>query len=77
MKRRAHLTRREWQILALVAEGWHNREIAGHLHVSPHTVKSHLDMIYLTLQVKNRAAAAAYYARHGRGWMFAGDLIVR
>jgi DNA-binding NarL/FixJ family response regulator len=75
MKRRERLTRREWQILALVAEGWRNKEIAGHLHISPDTVKTHLTMVYLTLGVKNRAAAAAYFARHGRGWVFVGDLV--
>jgi len=71
------LTKREWQILAGVAGGLKNREIAEQLNVSPHTVASHLERVYYKLNVRNRAAAAAYFARHGRGWMFEGDLVVR
>ncbi len=77
MKLSLPLTRREWQILAGVAGGWKNREIAEQLNVSPHTVHAHLERIYVKLKVPNRAAAAAYFARHGRGWMFEGDLVVR
>src|SRR5205823_5043339 len=41
-KNTAPLTRREQEILALVAGGFHNKEIANRLYVSDNTVKTHL-----------------------------------
>jgi len=55
------LTRREQEILALVAAGFHNKEIANRLCVSDNTVKTHLLSIYRKLGVSGRMAAAIQY----------------
>lgn len=57
--RRAALTTRERDVLALVAKGRSNREIATDLVVSEHTVHRHLANIYTKLGVTSRAAAVA------------------
>lgn len=53
------LSPRELQVLALVAEGMSNREVARALFVAESTVKSHLNTIYRKLDVKNRTQAIA------------------
>jgi ATP/maltotriose-dependent transcriptional regulator MalT len=60
----AGLTRREVEVLALVAEGLSNRQIADRLVVSEHTVHRHLANTYVRLGVSSRAAAVAYAAEH-------------
>lgn len=57
------LTRREAEVLALVAQGRANAEIAGALSVSAGTVKRHLESIYGKLDVHTRTAAAAVALR--------------
>jgi two-component system response regulator DesR len=52
------LSEREQEVLSLIATGSTNKEIAGHLHLSPHTVKEHTSAIYRKLGVRNRAEAA-------------------
>jgi len=52
------LTRREQEILACVAVGMRNGEIASRLHVAESTVKTHLTSAYLKLGVENRTQAA-------------------
>lgn len=52
------LTPREREIVALVAEGKTNAQIAAQLWVAPSTVKKHLDNIYAKLGVSGRTAAA-------------------
>lgn len=52
------LTTRERQILALVARGKTNREIAQSLSIAPTTVRKHLENIYAKLGVRTRTAAA-------------------
>jgi len=58
-----HLTTREREILELVADGRSNGAIAGELHLSPDTVKSHLRNIFEKLGVTNRTAAVAQALR--------------
>ena len=59
------LTRREEEVLGLVAKGAKNREIAASLQISDNTVKYHLRNIMEKLQVRNRAQMAVYAARRG------------
>jgi DNA-binding NarL/FixJ family response regulator len=51
------LSGREQEVLALIASGATNKEIAARLHLSPHTVKEHTSAIYRKLSVRNRAEA--------------------
>lgn len=51
------LSEREQEVLSLIATGSTNKEIATHLHLSPHTVKEHSSAIYRKLGVRNRAEA--------------------
>ena len=55
------LSRRERQVLALVSEGWSNREIAAALAVSEFTAKRHVQNILCKLSVHSRLAASASY----------------
>jgi len=59
------LTRREREILALVAEGHSNGELARMLWVTEQTVKFHLSNIYRKLDVANRTEASRWAHRHG------------
>ena len=61
----AGLTRREAEVLRLVAQGLTDREIAAKLVLSRHTVHRHIHSILTKLDLPSRAAAAAYAARHG------------
>jgi DNA-binding NarL/FixJ family response regulator len=53
------LTDREVEVLRLVAAGKHNRDIAGALHLSEHTVARHMQNILAKLGVSSRAAATS------------------
>jgi DNA-binding CsgD family transcriptional regulator len=57
------LTRREAEILRLVAAGRTNREIAEALVLSVHTVERHLANAYRKISVRNRSDATAYAVR--------------
>jgi DNA-binding NarL/FixJ family response regulator len=59
------LTRRELEVLRLVAQGMSDREIATNLVLSRHTVHRHIHSILTKLDLPSRAAAAAYAAQHG------------
>jgi DNA-binding NarL/FixJ family response regulator len=61
------LTQREHDILALLAEGRSNREIAGALFLSEKTVKAHLAAIFRKLGVTNRTQAAMMAVQMGVG----------
>jgi len=57
------LSRRERDVLRLVAEGLSNEEIAGRLVLSVRTVERHLSNVYVKLRVSGKAARAAAAAR--------------
>lgn len=59
------LTEREREILALIAGGATNREIAQALYLSPHTVKEHTSSLYRKLGARNRADAVQRAQRLG------------
>jgi DNA-binding NarL/FixJ family response regulator len=59
------LTDRECEVLRLVAKGMTNRDIAGTLTISEHTVARHVQNLFAKLQVSSRAAATAYAYEHG------------
>jgi DNA-binding NarL/FixJ family response regulator len=59
------LTRRELEILQLVAEGHSNAAMGRKLWVTEQTVKFHLSNIYRKLGVRNRTAAARWASLHG------------
>ncbi len=58
------LTRRELEVLRLVAEGRTDREIAEFLFVSRYTASNHVSSILAKLELPTRAAAAAYATRN-------------
>jgi DNA-binding NarL/FixJ family response regulator len=60
------LTRREWEILGLLAGGSRNKEIANRLTVSENTVKTHLYTLYRKINVDCRLAATLYYFQHAK-----------
>lgn len=57
------LSARELEILALLAEGFSNKEIASRVFISNATVRTHLMHIYEKLHVRCRTEAAAKYLR--------------
>ncbi|MEU8998069.1 response regulator transcription factor [Streptomyces caniferus] len=59
------LTAREVEVLRLVAEGQSNPEIAGTLHVSTATVKTHINNLFAKAGLRDRAQAIHYAYRHG------------
>jgi len=58
------LSAREWEVLACVARGSTNTQIAEELNVSENTVRFHLKNIYEKLGVTNRTEAAAWHFKH-------------
>jgi DNA-binding NarL/FixJ family response regulator len=65
-----NLTSRETDVLALVAKGASNKEIATNLKISEPTVKAHLRNVLSKLHMKNRSQAAVYASQ--RRW-FSGQ----
>ena len=58
------LTRREVEVLGLIAAGNSNREIGDELFISVRTVERHINNIYRKIDARGRAAAVAYALRH-------------
>jgi two-component system, NarL family, response regulator YdfI len=59
------LTRREREILALLADGFGNKQIAARLEISTNTVKTHLELLFDKLDVSTRTEAVTAAARMG------------
>ncbi len=64
-RRLAALTDREHDVLELIARGRTNAEIAGALHVSEATVKTHVGAIFNKLELRDRPAAIVFAFDHG------------
>jgi DNA-binding NarL/FixJ family response regulator len=63
LEQKISLSPRHRQILALIAQGMRNEEIASELELSPNTIKFHIQALYLRLEVRNRVQAANQYAQ--------------
>ncbi|MFI9582888.1 response regulator [Streptomyces sp. NPDC052236] len=63
--RGSNLTEREREVLALIADGRSNREIARALVLSEKTVKTHVSNILMKLDLSDRTQAALWAVRHG------------
>lgn len=59
------LSERELEVLTVLCEGKSNREIGATLHISPLTVKTHLQSIFQKLSAADRAQAVAIALRSG------------
>jgi DNA-binding NarL/FixJ family response regulator len=60
-----HLTRREGEVLSLLAQGLSNKEIAGVIWLSDRTVERHITSVYRKIGVARRSEATAFALRHG------------
>lgn len=58
------LTKREIEVLELLAEGLFNKEIAYNLNISEKTVKNHVSNIFKKINVSDRTQAAVYAIKH-------------
>ena len=63
LEEKISLSPRHRQILALIAQGMRNEQIANELELSPNTIKFHIQALYLRLEVRNRVQAANQYAQ--------------
>ena len=61
----AVLSAREREVLALVADGLTNKEIAGRLVISENTARNHVSRILDKLDLSSRSQAATFAAQHG------------
>jgi HD-GYP domain-containing protein (c-di-GMP phosphodiesterase class II) len=69
----AGLTAREVEVLALLARGQANKQIARQLGVTPKTVSNHVEHLYTKLGVGSRAAATLFATQHGLVGSFEPD----
>jgi DNA-binding NarL/FixJ family response regulator len=67
MKSLNHLTQQEHVVLAMVAKGWRNTQIAHELFISVRTVENHLYHIFDKLGVSSRTEAALFALQ--AGWL--------
>jgi len=62
-----NLTNREIEVLRLLTEGSSTRDISGALFISPRTATTHINNIFVKLEVSSRSAAVAWAMRAGLG----------
>ena len=55
------LTKREEEVLILIAKGYRNKEIADNLKISIYTVQNHIQDLFRKMGVRNRTEAANKY----------------
>ena len=60
----SYLTKRETEILVLIAKGLLNKEIADKLNITERTVKNHISNIFKKINVYDRTQAAVYAIKH-------------
>ena len=67
LKKRAmsELTKREIDVLKMIASGAFNKEIASTLNISERTVKNHISNIFKKIQVSDRTQAAVFAIKNG------------
>ena len=65
LKLPAHLTEREFRVIALIGEGLSNSQIAKELFVSENTVKTYIRTAYRKMKVPNRTSAMLWALEHG------------
>jgi PAS domain S-box-containing protein len=59
------LTRRQHEVLTLLARGFSTREIADSLSISQYTVRNHIQIIFQKFQVNNRLEAVTFALKNG------------
>jgi DNA-binding NarL/FixJ family response regulator len=59
------LSSREFQVLELLAQGWTNREIGEHLHISIKTVDTHRGHVLKKLRLRNNSDLTRFAVKHG------------
>lgn len=59
------LSSREFQVLELLAQGWTNREIADHLHISIKTIDTHRGHVLKKLRLRNNSDLTRFAVKHG------------
>ncbi len=60
IKNENELTQREYEVIALIADGLNNKDIADRLFISEKTVKNHVSNIFRKINVSDRTQAAIY-----------------
>lgn len=64
-KKISELTRREIDVLKMIASGSFNKEIASTLNISERTVKNHVSNIFKKIEVSDRTQAAVFAIKNG------------
>ncbi len=59
------MTRREVEVLRLIASGFANKQVAVRLQISDKTVRNHVSNIYEKLDIGDRSQAVLYAVRKG------------
>ena len=65
IKAKWHISDREYEVILGIADGLSNKEIGNRLHLSEHTVKSHLANVFAKLNAKRRTEAVLIARKEG------------